>query len=146
MSGQKPLNDNDEPLETWDWKKNDPDFYEKASKLPEFKDEHYQQMLKRSRYMQAGKKYRIDMRPRTVFRKMRIEIFLLGFGLTCAAMLPFYLKSISRKRHQNNQERMQELDMQHNQMMGQASPYQQRGMYQQFRNQNPDNVRFCVVI
>ena len=53
--------------------------------------------------MQKGKQYRIDMRPRVFVRKMRLELIIFGFGLTCALMLPFYLKSISRKRHENRQ-------------------------------------------
>ena len=41
------------------------------------------------------------MRPRVLMKRMRIELFLLSFGVGCALFLPFYLKSISRKRHEN---------------------------------------------
>ena len=39
---------------------------------------------------------------------MRLELIVFGFGVTWALMLPFYMKSISRKRHENQQEKVRE--------------------------------------
>ena len=42
-------------FEKWDWKKEDKEFYDKASKMPEFQDEKYREMMKRQRYNFAFK-------------------------------------------------------------------------------------------
>ena len=59
------------------------------------------QKEKVERFKRQGQRYKIDMRPRVFMRKMRLELILFGFGMTCALLMPYYMRSISRKRHEN---------------------------------------------
>ena len=40
--------------------------------------------MKKMRYAQAGKEFRIDMRPKVFLKTMRLELMLIGFGVMCA--------------------------------------------------------------
>ena len=44
------------------------------------------------------------MRPKVFIKKMKLELIVLSFGIGWALMLPFYIKSISKKRQENRSE------------------------------------------
>ena len=49
--------------------------------MPEAQNPAYYRAMKEERYRRKGLKYQIDLRPKTFFRKMKLEIVLFLFGL-----------------------------------------------------------------
>ena len=83
-------------FENWDWEKEDPAFYRDFHRLPESKDKVYRETVKRRRYQQQMRNFRIDLRPSVFLRVMSKELLLIGFGVFFGLSLPFYFKYVNR--------------------------------------------------
>lgn len=72
------------PFEQWDWQKEDPDFYQSYMRLPDSKDPETLRQVKWNRYYQSlpeGDAKMRDFRPKTFFKRMKMEIFLFTAGI-----------------------------------------------------------------
>jgi len=63
--------------------------------------------MKKARFDRIGKEFRVDMRPRTFMKKMRLEVLIFAFGLGCAAMLPSFIKNFNKKQRMATEEEME---------------------------------------
>lgn len=85
-----------ENFETWDWKAQDPEFYERFHKSPESKDPQIRAQVRWNRFNQvvfeSGAKPKFNYSPRVFFTVMRWEVLII-FGSVCMGlMLPTLLK------------------------------------------------------
>ncbi len=86
MSG-KPSQDD---MNKWEWEKEDGEFHKRFLKLPESKDRNYYKAMKEHRYRYGSTKHKIDLRPRTFIKTMKVEIILFLFGVGFAVSKYYY--------------------------------------------------------
>lgn len=96
------------PFDKWDWKTEDPDFYESYMRLPDSKDPQSYEQVKWNRYHQSlagGDAHMRDFRPRTFLRRMRLEILLFAssiligiFGKDINSLLTLLQSSLATSR------------------------------------------------
>ncbi|CDW89883.1 UNKNOWN [Stylonychia lemnae] len=136
--GRPKPNLNKIPYNQWDWKISDPDFYESFHRLPDSKIPEIYNQVKWNRYNQslyaAEPPKRLDFRPQTVWKKMKLEVVLLGTGIILGFMLPTFIrwgKKRELEREQDDQRRQyQQMNMQGNpQRMGSVRINQNLGGY-----------------
>ena len=85
------------PFEEWDWQKNDPDFYASYMRIRDSKDPELLKQVKWNRYHQSlagGDAHMRDFRFRTLFKRMKFEIFLFSSSIVLGFMCKKFLSNL----------------------------------------------------